>query len=426
MNKAAELEVVIIQALRRRFNLPEDLLRPDADLLMDCGLDSMQLVQLLVDLEIEQGVQVPEAALAKGDFSTVTALAGVIAEHQPRSLAPPAGAGEPELDIKVHCFVSCLCEPLKKIPGIDHRPFYFGVWDAEVFVDSRFRLSYHAENVDHSFFTHWYERLYGVAVVPWYDRRLGETANLENLQQLLEKRAPHEWLMVMLDLYQLPERENKFNKNPFPHYVMLENLPDPLQIWMWDPDFRWQGALVKQRVLQAIAQPTVAGGYRFSTAVVKAPERRAVDAYFAACFKGGNNPMTDTVREILEAHTQAAEGIALADLGEALRELPVLAIRKYAYEHGLAFFWRELDLPAEAFEGWCCVIEQLVKGYDQVQFQAMKFAGQPAPAQRKALENLLLEQNAREFRIKAELRRVHRLWQREYGLADSGLLEVVI
>jgi hypothetical protein len=47
--------------------------------------------------------------------------------------------------------------------------------------------------------------------------------------------------MVMLDLFHLPERENKFNQNPFPHYLMLEKTDDP-RVWQVnDPDFRWEG-----------------------------------------------------------------------------------------------------------------------------------------------------------------------------------------
>src|SRR5690606_39105176 len=81
------------------------------------------------------------------------------AEDQKSELIP----AEPELDIKVHCVVSCLCHPLK-LHDIDHRALYFGVWDAEIFIDENYALSYHAPMVDHEFFTNWYERLYGVKV----------------------------------------------------------------------------------------------------------------------------------------------------------------------------------------------------------------------------------------------------------------------
>lgn len=410
------LEDLMISVIARRFNLGDPRqISAGADLTLDLGLDSMQLVQVLVDLEVEHGVTVPEAALNKDDFSTVAALAKKITAWE-QSQVPSTVADEPELDIKVHCFVSCLCEPLKRTAHIDHRPFYFGVWDAEIFIDEQYRLSYHTDNVSHEFFVHWYQRLYGVKLVPWYDHGLSKSANLQRLQQQLAERKPQEWIMAMLDLYQLPERENKFNKNPFPHYVMLENMADPEQIWMWDPDFRWEGPLDKQRVLQAVAQPCVAGGYVFSTAALSTPEPGVIDAYFQACLIADRNPMTTAVRNIIDAHVTGKNSVALAALADALRELPVLAIRKYAYEHGLAFFWRDLALAAEDFEAWCTVIEALVKTYDQVQFLAMKYTARPDPHWLLDIESLLQEQDVREFRIKAELARVYQQWRCKYGL----------
>src|SRR5690606_2288407 len=107
---------------------------------------------------------------------------------------------------------------------------------------------------------------------------------------------PQESLLVMLDLFHLPERENRFNKNPFPHYVMLENTTAPEHIWMWDPDFRWEGSLVRERVFNAIQQPSVGGGYRVDYAKARQPDDRAIAAYFQACIKPLNNPMTAAAR----------------------------------------------------------------------------------------------------------------------------------
>lgn len=429
MNAAAlmPLETKIISALLKRFPfLQATGVSADQDLTRDLGLDSMQLVQLLVDLEIEHGLDIPESALQKADFSTVAALATRLQSLNSaadlvnsQEAATTANAEQQPLDIKVHCFVSCLCEPIKKIPELDHRPFYFGVWDAELFVDEHCRLSYHSETVDHGIFVEWYQRLYGIQLVSWYDRDLSKLANLQRLQRLLQSRQPQQWVMVMLDLYQLPERENKFNKNPFPHYVMLEEMADPEWIWMWDPDFRWQGALKRQRVFNAVMQPSVAGGYTFFTDAVKSPDAATLDEYFLTCLIPNRNPMTDAVRGIIRTHSASANGIRLSDLPLALRELPVLAIRKYAYEHGLAFFWRDLELPEAEFEGWCLVVEQLVRGYDQVQFLAMKYASQPGVDVLWDIEQCLREQDAREFRIKERLREVHQMWRRKYELAET-------
>ncbi len=52
--------------------------------------------------------------------------------------------------IKVHCFVSCVCEVIKT-EGVDHRPYYFGVWDADFDVLENYVLTYHSNNIDHAF-----------------------------------------------------------------------------------------------------------------------------------------------------------------------------------------------------------------------------------------------------------------------------------
>jgi acyl carrier protein len=129
MNAAAlmPLETKIISALLKRFPfLQATGVSADQNLTRDLGLDSMQLVQLLVDLEIEHGLDIPESALQKADFSTVAALATRLQSLNStadlvnsQEAATTANAEQQPLDIKVHCFVSCLCEPIKKIPELD-------------------------------------------------------------------------------------------------------------------------------------------------------------------------------------------------------------------------------------------------------------------------------------------------------------------
>lgn len=52
----------------------------DSDLYQN-GLDSMAIMQLLVLVEEEYGVSIPEAALTRKNFSTIRQLAGLIGEH---------------------------------------------------------------------------------------------------------------------------------------------------------------------------------------------------------------------------------------------------------------------------------------------------------------------------------------------------------
>jgi petrobactin synthase len=312
--------------------------------------------------------------------------------------------------IRVHCFVSCLCESLKKVEGVDQRPFYFGVWDAPFSLTEQHRLSYHSPGVDQSFFAEWFERLYGVRVRKWYAEDLDKRENVVRLLSLIADRPSQRKVMVMLDLFRLPERENKFNQDPFPHYVMLEATEDREEWLMLDPDFRWQGRLPKQRILEAVGSPAVAGGYFFDEDEVRPANEAEVSRYFETCIRPHDNPFTDAIRRIIQAHVDGQGGVALSDLKLALREIPVLAIRKYAYEHGFAFFYRELGLDAADFEAWCDSVDVLVKNYTAVQFRAMKLGLTGELGLVPELMALLESQDARELAVKRRLVELHRLY----------------
>ncbi|MFH8751960.1 acyl carrier protein [Streptomyces rimosus] len=68
------------KVLRRNLpHLPEqDALRPE-DNLMDLGLDSMGMINLLMDLETEYGVRIPESELTFEAFASVAGLWDVVA-----------------------------------------------------------------------------------------------------------------------------------------------------------------------------------------------------------------------------------------------------------------------------------------------------------------------------------------------------------
>ncbi|MBG9785811.1 DUF6005 family protein [Shouchella lehensis] len=304
--------------------------------------------------------------------------------------------------IKVHCFVSCVCEVLKK-NGIDHRPYYFGVWDADFFLDEHDRLTYHKENVDHTFFKNWYETLYGITLTEWYKNTASKEENVENLIQLIEEKDDDTHVIVMLDLALLPERENKFHHAPFPHYVMLEKTQDN-DVWMmYDPDFRWEGEMDKAQILNAVRSHDVAGGYRFNGKTIQPPSDDTIKAYFRTCMKGRENPLTETLQSLVETFWSGSQRHRLNELGLVMKQLPVLAIRKYAYEHAFAFFWKALQFSENTFEQWCDEIESLEKGFKIVQYQAMKVAKTKKEADYEQLCNQLKRQNERERRIKAQL-----------------------
>ncbi len=121
-------------------------------------------------------------------------------------------------------------------------------------------------------------------------------------------------------------------------------------------------------------EPSVGGGYYFDAKGIIPPSNETIQAYFNTCLKLHENPMTAAVRKIVEAYAIGSEKECLSQLTVALKQLPVLAIRKYAYEHAFAYFSEQLARSTEEFEAWCDEIELLVKGYTTIQYRAMKLA----------------------------------------------------
>jgi acyl carrier protein len=439
-----EIVNAIHQVLREIMTIPQiGAFNEKARLNEDLYLDSVLVLELILNLETELGLDIPDEALTKDEFDTVTSLAAfldrrIIAPHKSadkQEASETLKAAEEFEDIKVHCFVSCICEIIKDNPRVDHRPFYFGVWDSEVVINDQFQLSYHAENINHNFFKNWYQKLYGVEMHSWYRPQKSKAENINTLLTLLHNKSEQCHVMVMLDLYRLPERENKFNQNPFPHYVLLNETADP-EIWfMTDPDFRWQGSLAKDKILNAIDSPAVSGGYYFNSNDIEETTRQDIHDYFIACIKPDHNPMTDAIRSIIDVHLHPQSQRPLTALSDALKQIPVLAIRKYAYEHGFAYFWREMDLNDASFEQWCELIEVLVETYKLIQFTAMKIAKFDAiehsieASSKEGLQplidkiyRLLDQQDQREFSIKQQLITVFRQWQeRHIALSNRTL-----
>lgn len=328
--------------------------------------------------------------------------------------------------IKVHCFVSCVCEIIKRTPGVDHRPFYFGVWDADFSVSADKVLSYHSPHTRHEDFRNWYRQLYGIQIHEWFDATAPKEHNIDTLNELLYTRPPGRHIMVMLDMYRLPERENKFQQNPFPHYVMLETTDNPEEWYMSDPDFRWEGILPRALILDSIRSPAAAGGFYFDDVDIRHSADETVAAYFAQCMKPDHNPFTDALRDILRAHLGDRAPLPLEHLSLAFREIPVMAIRKYAYEHAFAWFLEQrgeqVDETNLFFESWCDDIETLVKTYTRIQFRAMKLVMSGDRSLMAGIERLLDEQDDREFGIKQALTSLFEEWwqQRRLHLAATG------
>lgn len=353
----------IRSALAGPMNWPRmERFAPEARLGTDLGLDSVALLTLVLALE-EAGISMPEAAFDQAPGLTVRALADLLAGIAPVAEAP--------VDIKVHCVVSCLCQAVKDAGGIDHRPLYLGLWDGQVVVDARARLSYHAADIDHGFYLKWAERLFGLKVTRWYEDGATKAQNLARLQGLIAAWQPGDFIMPMVDMFLLPQRDNKFTQDPFPHYALVQPGPDPALWHMRDPDYRWEGDLPAADLTRAFLRDTVAGGFAFTCRGLHAPDPVVIAEMFRATFDMDRNPLIEALRAILVAHET---NLPRADLELALRELPVIAIRKYAYEHGLAIFGDIDGADWEAFEEACERIAALHGGFALVQRRAVAFA----------------------------------------------------
>jgi len=71
------LEKQLVHLVRERLLETAPGFNADSNL-YDCGLDSMAIMQLLILVEEEYGVELPEAELTRQNFSTVRHVAGLI------------------------------------------------------------------------------------------------------------------------------------------------------------------------------------------------------------------------------------------------------------------------------------------------------------------------------------------------------------
>jgi len=417
----------IFKVLSESMSQPNmDKFHSDARLLEDLALDSSLVLQMLMLLEVEHDMPMDESALMNEDFETVRAVANTL--YQGQNLPVYEKGLEVYEDVKIHCVASNLAEVVKRFTELDHRILYFAVSDASACVNDRYVLSYHDENINHDIFFNWYERLYGMPIRSWYNKNISKSKNLETLESLVKNRESGQHILVMLDMFHLPERENEFNKNPFPHYVMLGPTNDPDLWFMYDPDYRWEGVFSKDRILNAVAQPTVSGGYVFFEQGARATPAEAVNDFFEASVVRDSNPVTDMIRTIITAHIRGedknGEPLPLENLIKAVEEIPVMSPRKYAYEHGFAFFWRELGLVESEFDDWCDVIDELAKTYKLIQFNAMKLSVTKNEAFAEKLFQLLDQQDEREFKLKRRLFEVKDIWTKKvFDLSDIPQLE---
>ena len=82
MNKQQVIEDIRV-IMTQKMSLPHvDKFHPDARLNQDLYLDSVQFLQLLLNLELEKGYDIPDDALSNGSFETVSELANFLLSLQ--------------------------------------------------------------------------------------------------------------------------------------------------------------------------------------------------------------------------------------------------------------------------------------------------------------------------------------------------------
>ncbi|MBO8164011.1 MAG: Petrobactin biosynthesis protein AsbE [Brevibacillus sp.] len=314
------------------------------------------------------------------------------------------------VNIKVHCLISCFCEIVKRRSRVDYRPYYFGIWDAPFDVTEEGVITYFTDDICHDFYRDWYERFFGLKVHQWYDPAKDRRTNLQILRKLLDERPEHRYIIVHLDMSLIPERENRFNQKPFPHYVILSKTENDAEWFMLDADMRWEGNLPKEHVTEAILGNLHGGGFYIDAAAIKEPSWPVIERYFRETFRRDENELTARVREVVSDMAEGRRGRRLSMLMTAVKQLNILAIRKYSYDYALLYFRDYLPLSQEHYDYWAQQIRDLVQGFHTIRYLAIKTA---LTENREFLRQLLgqIDQvDQLEKNLKQEIERQFRMW----------------
>ncbi|WP_254695241.1 MULTISPECIES: DUF6005 family protein [unclassified Leisingera] len=177
----------------------------------DLHIDSVILINLMLHLETDHGIEMPERELSKDDFATVGGLIRMLLGETPKLQADT----DPS-EITVHCFVSCLCAAIRRHEHLNFRPFYFGTWDSSFAVTPAMQLAYHSEEITQDLYAGWVERLYNIPVREWYDHSLTKEQNLIRFEQLLSTKSDDEQLVVFLDMFHLRGAREQVQPEPLP------------------------------------------------------------------------------------------------------------------------------------------------------------------------------------------------------------------
>lgn len=181
--------------------------------------------------------------------------------------------------------------------------------------------------------------------------------------------------------------------------------------FMLDPDFRWEGNMEREKVLYSVQDNPFGGGYFIDVEEIQEPTAEMVASYFIETFKRNDNELTMELKNLIIKMANEEEGYLLSGLVAAVKQIPVLAIRKYSYEHAFAYFRETLQYSEQEFDYWCDRVEDIVQGFTNVQYRAIKMAMTNNKGMLLSIVEKLDEMNAIELQIKTELERQFLSWK---------------
>ena len=181
--------------------------------------------------------------------------------------------------------------------------------------------------------------------------------------------------------------------------------------FMLDPDFRWEGNMEREKVLYSVQDNPFGGGYFIDVEEIQEPTAEMVASYFIETFKRKDNELTIELKNLIIKMANEEEGYLLSGLVAAVKQIPVLAIRKYSYEHAFAYFRETLQYSEQEFDYWCDRVEDIVQGFTNVQYRAIKMAMTNNKGMLLSIVEKLDEMNAIELQIKTELERQFLSWK---------------
>lgn len=88
MNDKETILSCVINALSTCVDIPIEKIKPDSSLVKDLGLDSFDVVELVMALEEDFGCDIPDTEIEEINGITVAALARIVERHVERTAAP--------------------------------------------------------------------------------------------------------------------------------------------------------------------------------------------------------------------------------------------------------------------------------------------------------------------------------------------------